>query len=480
MTATLAPIQTPAPAIALSKQRGASGVNDDFDVALQNATRTETPRSLAASEDHRSSTASEAAAEESKSQGSTGTNDPNNPADALPHGETPTHAASSPATRTTGRTWTNEESAARELQGHVDVAQRASEELSGAMPTGAASSAAAQTATNTEAQPQPEAQTRSNARASSESSPKSGDSTATPSPRDAGASSAGATSLASGTASNSSGGERGSAKSSAQQDPAPAPADPSASTAASQGKAAVAAIPTQKDAPVAATARTASKPDAVATLDRLGSLPTAARTRETVTTSRLAQTPRSSSPMQLADAEHPVQGQALRGLTAALRQGGGTVTLKLNPEALGPLRVEVAVNASNVTARFGTSTAQAHDLLVAHTDTLRAALEARGLTVERIVIDPPATDRGGQPAATPDSTGSHGAGPWNGSTSSGQEGHQGDRSGHGRPDGAPTEPRAEPAGSILDDLDAAESAGFIEAHQIGAERLIRLRIDALA
>jgi flagellar hook-length control protein FliK len=476
MTATLAPIQSPAPTISLSKQRGASGVNDDFDIALQNATRTETPRSLAANEDHRSNSPAEAAAEESTSQDSNAAADPNNPADTLPHGETPTHAASSPATRTTGRTWTNEESAARELQGHIDVAQRASEELSGVMPTGAIP----QPTTNNETQPKPEAQTRSNSRASSESSPKSGDSTATPNPRDAGASSAPVATMTSASTANSSGGERGSAKSAAQQETAPASADPSASTAASQGKAAIAAMPTQKDAPVVATTRTASKPDAVAALDRLGSLPTAARTRETVTTSRLAQTPRSHSPMQLADAEHPVQGQALRGLTAALRQGGGTVTLKLNPEALGPLRVEVAVSASNVTARFGTSTAQAHDLLVAHTDTLRAALEARGLTVERIVIDPPATDRGGQPAATPDSTGSHGAGPWNGSSSSGQEGHQGDRSGHGRPDGAPTEPRAEPAESILDDLDAAEPAGFIEAHQIGAERLIRLRIDALA
>jgi hypothetical protein len=64
-------------------------------------------------------------------------------------------------------------------------------------------------------------------------------------------------------------------------------------------------MPTQKDVPAAVSTRGPSKPDAVAALDRLGSLPAAARTRETVTTSRLAQTPRSHSPMQLADAEHP-------------------------------------------------------------------------------------------------------------------------------------------------------------------------------
>lgn len=84
-----------------------------------------------------------------------------------------------------------------------------------------------------------------------------------------------------------------------------------------------------------------------------------------------------------------VTPQVVRGLALALQQGGGRVTLRLNPEHLGQVVVHVKVDNGTVNAGIETTDKAAHRLLQDSTESLRAALEARGLSVERIDVYPP-------------------------------------------------------------------------------------------
>lgn len=95
--------------------------------------------------------------------------------------------------------------------------------------------------------------------------------------------------------------------------------------------------------------------------------------------------------------------QAAKGLAAALRQGGGSVTMRLHPEDLGELRVRVEMAGGHVGASFQVGNAQAQRLLGKTLDDLRSALEARGLSVDR--LDVHLTDHAGH---TPDQAGRDG------------------------------------------------------------------------
>ena len=75
-----------------------------------------------------------------------------------------------------------------------------------------------------------------------------------------------------------------------------------------------------------------------------------------------------------------------RGLAAAVRQQGGTLTIKLDPPTLGKLTIRMTIEHGKVEATFDAQTAQARELLLEHTSTLRAQLRDRGLIVERIEI----------------------------------------------------------------------------------------------
>lgn len=81
----------------------------------------------------------------------------------------------------------------------------------------------------------------------------------------------------------------------------------------------------------------------------------------------------------------PVE-QVHKGLATVLRHRGGTVTIRLTPESLGPVRIRLDVGEGRVTAKFEAATDGARRLLEANLDGLRASLEARGLTVERLDI----------------------------------------------------------------------------------------------
>lgn len=89
-----------------------------------------------------------------------------------------------------------------------------------------------------------------------------------------------------------------------------------------------------------------------------------------------------SQPKQQPEAVTQVQKQ----LATVLSTKGGTVTVRLNPQSLGEVRAQVHVSDGTVTARLEASTGSARALLSEHADSLKAALEARGLRVERLEI----------------------------------------------------------------------------------------------
>jgi hypothetical protein len=92
--------------------------------------------------------------------------------------------------------------------------------------------------------------------------------------------------------------------------------------------------------------------------------------------------------------------QLSRGLASVLRQGGGSLTMRLQPEALGEMTINMDLHPGRVGATFKVATHQARDLLTDNLPLLRAALEARGLDVQRLEVqlaepaEPAEPDRG--------------------------------------------------------------------------------------
>lgn len=92
-----------------------------------------------------------------------------------------------------------------------------------------------------------------------------------------------------------------------------------------------------------------------------------------------AGTPRSTNMTQL-------ESLVSRGLSASLAQRGGTLTMRLLPDSLGAMRIQMDVQQGVVRVSMDVANAQAHRLLTDSLDTLRASLEARGLSVEKLGV----------------------------------------------------------------------------------------------
>ncbi|MEL6328634.1 MAG: flagellar hook-length control protein FliK [Planctomycetota bacterium] len=99
-----------------------------------------------------------------------------------------------------------------------------------------------------------------------------------------------------------------------------------------------------------------------------------------------------AKPEQLLKQERPepqrVLGQVTRGLATLLKKGGGDVSLRLNPDSLGAVRVDVSMRDGRITASMRAETDSARQLLTGNLDDLRRSLERRGLVVDRIVVEP--------------------------------------------------------------------------------------------
>lgn len=96
----------------------------------------------------------------------------------------------------------------------------------------------------------------------------------------------------------------------------------------------------------------------------------------------------------------PVEAQAVRGLAAVLRQKGGNVTMRLAPETLGDLKVTMKLDGAQVWASIEATTESARQLLEGQRDSLREALEAHGLKVERLDVSAVKQESGSEPRRT--------------------------------------------------------------------------------
>lgn len=110
-----------------------------------------------------------------------------------------------------------------------------------------------------------------------------------------------------------------------------------------------------------------------------------------------------AQPVRHAVHQREVQATALRAMQLSLSENGGNVTLRMNPGDLGVLHAKLTVQDARVNADFIATTDVARDLLNQSVDTLRSALETRGLSVDSITISGPegqSTVHSGQDAHT--------------------------------------------------------------------------------
>lgn len=76
----------------------------------------------------------------------------------------------------------------------------------------------------------------------------------------------------------------------------------------------------------------------------------------------------------------------MRGALALTRTTGGSLTMRLEPESLGALRIQMSLSQGRVAVQFHAETAQARGLLSQHMETLRSAMETQGLKLESVQI----------------------------------------------------------------------------------------------
>ncbi len=83
---------------------------------------------------------------------------------------------------------------------------------------------------------------------------------------------------------------------------------------------------------------------------------------------------------------HPATQLAAKGIGLLANQRGGAITMRLEPPALGQLRIELQINQGAVVADFTAASPEARVLLEANLGMLRERLESQGLSVERISV----------------------------------------------------------------------------------------------
>jgi flagellar hook-length control protein FliK len=96
------------------------------------------------------------------------------------------------------------------------------------------------------------------------------------------------------------------------------------------------------------------------------------------------------------DADGVNTARLARGLQSALAQQGGSVTLRLTPPDLGTVRIQLQVQAGQVSANFQAGNETARAMLNHQMMHLRTALEAQGLSVERLTVSPANQSPAGQ------------------------------------------------------------------------------------
>jgi len=82
--------------------------------------------------------------------------------------------------------------------------------------------------------------------------------------------------------------------------------------------------------------------------------------------------------------EAAVSQSVKRGMSAVLRQGGGSLTMKLSPATLGDIRIEMTMQSGRVAVQFDVGSLAAYEAIKGQIGELRHSLEQRGMTVERV------------------------------------------------------------------------------------------------
>lgn len=106
-----------------------------------------------------------------------------------------------------------------------------------------------------------------------------------------------------------------------------------------------------------------------------------------------------SQPSPGADRARPLLTQVSRGVASILRQEGGSLSLKLRPDTLGELKINLRVQNGSVEATFKADNAQARDLLKSTLSQLKETLETNGVRVDRLRVE--LADTRPQDAAAP-------------------------------------------------------------------------------
>ncbi len=143
--------------------------------------------------------------------------------------------------------------------------------------------------------------------------------------------------------------------------------------------------PSGAQAPIALAASGAQEPEGAlmnGALPEIGPAP-----------GRTGEAKAASAPARAAPVPKPEIRELAGALAAAIRRGQGSVLLRLSAEKLGVLRVALQVrpgegDVKSVIARIESASDTARQLLEESVPTLKAALEARGLRVERVEVAP--------------------------------------------------------------------------------------------
>jgi flagellar hook-length control protein FliK len=197
------------------------------------------------------------------------------------------------------------------------------------------------------------------------------------------------------------------------------------------------------------------------------------------TKARLANLAR-PTPFRESIEERSAATQVSRGLAEAIRSGAGEARLRLSPDALGTVFVDLKINGTSVEAILHAGTDSARGLLEDNLNGLKTALEAHGLTVQSIAVEPRETpqatlDSGGTGVGTdgnPQAADPH--------TNAGRDGAQG-----GPEHGGPHHGNAAPHDSAWQSTDAppwtqVEHSDGLGGVAIAASRVITLRLDVRA
>lgn len=184
--------------------------------------------------------------------------------------------------------------------------------------------------------------------------------------------------------------------------------------------------------------------------------------------------------------------QVARGLATLLRHQGGRVTIRLTPETLGQIKINLKIEDARVWATFQPSSDASRDAINQSLASLRASLEARGLVVERLEVvpaglaifeqslrdsnhqanSPDGRSQPSDPNATGSQSGSH-------SDAHSGDGGAGQGLGYQNPPAAPASDAQVSDTELLPDS-IGPSAIFMEQSPTESGMARRLRLDAVA